>query len=235
MPMKPEGPQAIPSWLNGHAYLSLGEGMIDVIDPHSGQVVRRVPRGGAAEVEVAVTAAQEAMQVWAALPLSARQRHLAALADAVLGMAGHLAGLLADDNACTPQAAAAEIEAALAALAEGAVNGEATGPVLAVVGEARPLFTLIAAVAPLLLAGRSVVVRPAPRTCGSAYALCELSARAGWPPGVLNLIQGDESTVALLCQRPEIALVVDAGADDPAGLRAAAEAGGKCLISGGWK
>ena len=38
------------------------------------------------------------------------------------------------------------------------------------------------------------------QVCSSAaFALCELSARAGWPAGVVNLVHGDADAIAGLC------------------------------------
>ncbi len=46
-------------------------------------------------------------------------------------------------------------------------------------------------VAPALAAGCTVVIKPAEATPYSALALAELAQRAGFPPGVLNVVTGD--------------------------------------------
>ncbi|HWZ72251.1 MAG TPA: NAD-dependent succinate-semialdehyde dehydrogenase [Casimicrobiaceae bacterium] len=50
-------------------------------------------------------------------------------------------------------------------------------------------------VAPALAAGCTVVIKPALATPLSALALAELAARAGFPPGVLNVITGKSSAI----------------------------------------
>jgi succinate-semialdehyde dehydrogenase/glutarate-semialdehyde dehydrogenase len=50
-------------------------------------------------------------------------------------------------------------------------------------------------VAPALAAGCTVVIKPAVATPLSALALAELAARAGFPPGVLNVITGKASAI----------------------------------------
>jgi succinate-semialdehyde dehydrogenase / glutarate-semialdehyde dehydrogenase len=50
-------------------------------------------------------------------------------------------------------------------------------------------------VAPALAAGCTVVIKPALATPLSALALAELAARAGFPPGVLNVITGKASAI----------------------------------------
>mgnify|MGYP001766545757 CR=1 FL=1 len=87
--------------------------------------------------------------------------------------------------------------AAVAAL-RGAEVGE-PGVVAIVVDATRPLAGLAEAAAPALRAGACVIVKPSPKAPSAAYALCELSGRAGWPGGVLNLLQGDTEAIAGLC------------------------------------
>ena len=208
MKLTTDGPMAIPLWINGHPYLSMGESFFDVRNPHHDEVIRRVPLCGGAEVDVAVNAARLALEVWAVLPLSARQRQLAALADALEGYAEHFAQLIIEDTGCAELTAVAEVQATLAALDAGtlSVNG---GGVLAVITDAsRPLVALAEMIAPALLAGATIVCKPSPKAPGAAFALCELSGRVGLPPGVLNLVQGDTAAVEALCQHPEIAEVV---------------------------
>jgi len=50
-------------------------------------------------------------------------------------------------------------------------------------------------VAPALAAGCTVVIKPAEATPFSALALAELAHRAGFPPGVLNVITGDAPAI----------------------------------------
>ena len=50
-------------------------------------------------------------------------------------------------------------------------------------------------VAPALAAGCTVVIKPAEATPFSALALAELAQRAGFPPGVLNVVTGDAPAI----------------------------------------
>ncbi|MCL2524873.1 MAG: aldehyde dehydrogenase family protein [Betaproteobacteria bacterium] len=197
MEIAADGPRAIPLWINGHAYLSVGEAFYDVPQPCGGGILRRVPLCGADEAARAVAAARAAQQQWAAMGLNARRVCLTALADALERHAGHFAKLLMEEIALDETAAAAEVAAALVALRADTV-GEA-GVVGVVVDAARPLAAVAVAIAPALLAGATVIVKPSPKASAAAFALCELSARADWPAGALNLLQGDASAVAGLC------------------------------------
>src|SRR6185437_14246990 len=60
-------------------------------------------------------------------------------------------------------------------------------------------------VSPALAAGCTVVIKPAEATPFSAFALAELAGRAGFPPGVLNMITGDAQSIgAEMCANPVV-------------------------------
>lgn len=197
MEFAPEGPMALPLWINGRAYLTVGDRFYDVFNPASGEAVRRIPLCGATEAAEAVVAAQAAQAAWAARGIAERRQLLAALATGLESYAGHFAKLLDLDRAVGAEAAAQEVAAAVDALRGEAVG--ASGVCALVVGASRPLARFAAALAPAVLAGATVVVKPSPKAPSAAFALCELSARAAWPAGVLNLLQGDTAAIEGLC------------------------------------
>nr|MBA3507093.1 NAD-dependent succinate-semialdehyde dehydrogenase [Betaproteobacteria bacterium] len=60
-------------------------------------------------------------------------------------------------------------------------------------------------VAPGLAAGCTVVIKPANATPYSAFALAELAHRAGFPPGVLNVVTGNSKSIgAEMCANPAV-------------------------------
>ena len=60
-------------------------------------------------------------------------------------------------------------------------------------------------VAPALAAGCTVVIKPAEATPYSALALAELAHRAGFPPGVLNVITGEAPAIGgEMCANPTV-------------------------------
>ncbi len=197
MEFAPEGPKAIPLWINGRAYLTVTESFFDVVNPQTGEAVHRVPLCGQAEADEAVTAARKAQAAWAALAPVARQKFLDALAVALDSYSGHFAKLLRAETGLGEAEALAEVadtEEALCATAVGQPG------VVAIVADAtRPLAGLVAAAAAALRAGATVIVKPSPKAPAAAFALCELAARVDWPAGVLNLMQGDSAAIAGLC------------------------------------
>ena len=197
MDFSSEGPMAIPLWINGHAFLTVSDGFFDVTDPATGEAIRRVPLCGATEAAEAVKAARSAQSDWAAMGMTARRVCLNNLADALDRYTGHFAKLLQQEISMDDAAAKAEVEAAVAAL-RATVVGE-TGVIGVVVDAGRPLGGFAEVVAPALLAGATLVVKPSPRAPSAVFALCELSARAEWPAGVINLLQGDTAAIEGLC------------------------------------
>ena len=124
MEFAPEGPKAIPLWVNGHAYLTVTDAFFDVVDPANGEAIYRVPLCGNDEAAEAVGAARAAQPAWAALPMAARQGYLDALAAGLDRYTGHFAKLLRKETGFSEEAAQAEVAGALAAL-RGTAAGEA--------------------------------------------------------------------------------------------------------------
>jgi len=197
MEFAPDGPLAIPLWINGRAYLTVGESLFDVVNPVTGQARHRVPMCGADEAATALDAARDAQAAWAELGLAGRQTCLGRLADDLNRYAGHFAKLLVEEIGCSEAQAEAEVATAVAALLDASV-GE-TGLAALVVDAARPLAGLAAAAAPALLAGATLVLKPSPKAPSAAFALCELATRSDWPAGVLNLVHGDAPAIEGLC------------------------------------
>lgn len=197
MDFSPEGSKAIPLWVNGRAFLTVSDAFHDVINPATGETVHRVPLCGASEAAEAVGAARAAQPAWAEMGMQARRVCLANLADELAGYAGHFAKLLMAETGFDEARASSEVAAAIASLQAAAV-GE-TGVIGLVLDASRPLAGLAESLAPALMAGATAVVKPSPKAPSAAFALCELSARAEWPAGVLNLLQGDTAAIEGLC------------------------------------
>lgn len=195
-----DGPPVLPLWVNGHALLTLTSGFVETRDAISGKALRRVPLCGAEEVAGAVAAATDAAPLWAAQSPAARQAFLDAWAAELARYAAHFAALIVQETGKEEAAAEAEVAAAVADLQRAAFgNAGKPGQPLAIVWDAtQPLQAATALLAPALLAGHTLILKPAPQTSGVAYALVELSARAELPAGVVNLVQGGEETGKIL-------------------------------------
>jgi acyl-CoA reductase-like NAD-dependent aldehyde dehydrogenase len=182
-----------------------GASTFDVINPATEQPVAACPRTDLAQLNQAVAAAKAAFPGWAATPLAERRQSLLKLADALAEHTDELAKLLTQEQGKPLMAARYEIGGAigitrvLAGLdlplkvlkddANGRVVQQRTplGVVAAITPWNFPLILLMTKVAPALLAGNTVIAKPAPTTPLTTLRLGELCADI-FPAGVVNVI-----------------------------------------------
>lgn len=70
-----------------------------------------------------------------------------------------------------------------------------------------PIMMAIWKIAPALAAGCTIVLKPAPGTPLTTLMLAELTAEAGIPAGVVNIITGDNDTGQTLVEHPDVRMV----------------------------
>ena len=74
-----------------------------------------------------------------------------------------------------------------------------------------PIYTLMRKVAPALIAGNTVVVRPSNNTPLSAFALARAVERAALPAGVVNILAMDHATAEAVCTHPKVGMITLTG------------------------
>ena len=227
MEFAPDGPMAIPMWVNGHAFLTVTPDFYTVTNPVTGESLRRVPLCGAEEAAEAVKAAHAAQPEWAMMGMPARRVCLGRLADGLDRYTGHFAKLLIQECGFDEARATAEVGEAVEAL-RGAMVGE-TGVLGIVLDATRPLASFAETMGPALMAGATLVVKPSPKAPSAVFALCELTAREEWPAGVVNLLQGDSAAVEGLCGSAVDRLIYCGNAALGTQVGAMAEAAGKAF------
>ncbi|WP_433337791.1 aldehyde dehydrogenase family protein [Spirillospora sp. CA-294931] len=197
------------------------------VNPYTGEVYATVAAAGAEDVALAVTAAQDAFDAWAATSPSARRAIFLKAADLLHERGDRAADLMCGEVGGTrPWAgfnvalaadmlreAAAAITAprgeVLAAQEEGALGlavREPLGVVAAFAPWNAPVILGVRAVAAALAAGNTVVLKPsedAPLACGLFVA--DLLRDAGLPGGALNVITNDPADAAPVAE----ALIAD--------------------------
>jgi succinate-semialdehyde dehydrogenase / glutarate-semialdehyde dehydrogenase len=183
----------------------------DVIDPRSGAVIDTVPQGDAQDADIAIQSAHAAFALWRVRPMADRVKLLKRLAQ-VMRDAGEAIGDTLHRELGRPRAAAvAEVGRAADLLdiyAEeglrlqstmplGAAPGERTvvtrdpvGVVVAITPFNYPLNLLMFKLGAALVAGCTVVAKPAADTPLSTLMLADLFHRNGLPPGVFNVVTG---------------------------------------------
>lgn len=218
----------------------------DVTSPaHRGRLLARVPEADAADVDRAVTAAQEAWPAWRDQHFAARQRQLLRIADAVESNAEALARLTAVDTGNALRTQARPEVAMLVDLFRffGGVAGEVKGMTLpAGVGQLQytrqeplgvvgailpwnsPLMIAGFKVPAALAAGNTMVLKAAEDAPLSVLALASLCHEI-LPPGVLNVLSGaGEIAGAALVDHPGISKVSFTGSTE-VGRHVASRAG----------
>ena len=70
-----------------------------------------------------------------------------------------------------------------------------------------PLMMAVWKIGPALAAGCTVVLKPAPRTPLTSLMLAELTAEAGFPEGVVNVVTGGNDTGQALVEHPDVRMV----------------------------
>jgi betaine-aldehyde dehydrogenase len=91
------------------------------------------------------------------------------------------------------------------------VRREPVGVVAAVVPWNVPQFVIMTKLAPALVAGCTVVVKPAPETPLDAYLLAEMIVDAGIPDGVVNIVAGGREAGEHLISHPGVDKVAFTG------------------------
>ncbi|KFN44619.1 aldehyde dehydrogenase [Arenimonas oryziterrae] len=196
--------------IGAHARPAKSEGWLDVHEPATGARYALCPDGDADDVAAAVEAAQAAFPAWSALPTSERAHWLHRLADALQSKLEDFAQAESRD-AGKPLPLAREVEipravanlrffaAAATQFASESHHGQAglnytLRQPLGVVGCISPwnlpLYLFTWKIAPALAAGNCVVAKPSEVTPVTAWMLGELARDIGFPPGVLNIVQG---------------------------------------------
>ncbi|MFR0691395.1 aldehyde dehydrogenase [Enterobacterales bacterium AE_CKDN230030158-1A_HGKHYDSX7] len=205
---------------------------IAVFDPATEQQVAQVPAATEADVRRAVEAAARAQRSWARLPAIERGEHLRRFAEALERNAERIGVALAAESGKSLADASSEAfyagqitryHAEWARRIEGEVipsdstdetillQREPIGVVAALIPFNYPVYTFLRKVAPALITGNTVVVRPSNNTPTSAFEIARCAEEAGLPAGVLNVLTMNHDVAAVLCQQPQIGLITLTG------------------------
>jgi aldehyde dehydrogenase (NAD+) len=221
-------------FIGGEWVAPAGTATIDVISPHTEAVIGRVPEGTEADIDRAVAAARQAFDhgPWPRMSpaeraeivgrLSAiyaeRQNDMAELVTAEMGSPALFSIF---GQAAIPQMVM-QYYVDLAStytwederpgmLGPVTVTREPVGVVAAIVPWNVPQFTLMLKLAPALIAGCTVVVKPAPETPLDTYLLAEWIIEAGLPAGVVNIVAAGREVGEHLVRHPGINKVAFTG------------------------
>lgn len=208
-----------------------GSSTLDVINPATEEVLARCPRASQEQAEQAVQAAHKAFGAWRRVPLEERRAMILKLADAVNKNAAEIAKIMTQEQGKPLAEATAEM-----AYSEGFIRHLASldlkpvvledsagrliemqrkplGVVAAITPWNFPMLIAAFKLAPALLAGNTVIIKPAPTTPLTALKLGELCQQI-FPPGVVNVIVDKNDLGAFLSAHPLISKVSFTGSTE---------------------
>lgn len=201
-----------------------GAGSIDIVNPATEQMIARCPVASEQQLNDAVAAAKAAFPAWSARPQNDRRALVAQLADALAARADEFASLLTAEQGKPLDQAQYELAGAIGSLrAVAAMTIEPKvlrdegshrivevrsplGVVAAITPWNFPLLLLMNKLAPALLAGNTMVAKPAPTTPLTSLLFGAL-ANDILPAGVFNIIADRNDLGGLLTAHPDVAKV----------------------------
>ncbi|MHB8680493.1 MAG: aldehyde dehydrogenase [Acidimicrobiales bacterium] len=214
-------------FIGGEWVSPAGTGTIEVVNPTTEEVAGRVPDTTEADVDRAVAAARRAFDEgpWPRMAPAERAAVVTKVAEAIKADMQGLAELISTEMGSPVSWATMgqvfapamvfdyyaglastyafdEIRAGL--MGPVLVANEPVGVVAAIAPWNVPLFIAAAKLAPALVAGCSVVFKPAPETPLDAFRLAELFEEAGLPKGVLSVLPAGREVGEHLVRHPQV-------------------------------
>lgn len=208
--------------------LLAGAERLEVINPATGGILTYAPRADRIQLDAAVAAARAAFRGWAKSPITERRRLLLEIAEALGRRREQFAQVITEEQGKPLAQAQMEVGGTIAViqtlarleLAPKILRDTAEqrlerhpmplGVVAAITPWNFPLLTQAAKITPALLAGNTVVAKPAPTTPLTALLFAELCAQR-LPRGVLNVIVDRNDLGDALTSHPDVAKVAFTG------------------------
>ncbi len=216
-------------YIDGQWVKAESSNTLPVHDSSSEEVMATVPAGTVKEIEAAVLAARAAFDGWAGLPVETRAAYLDKVAIGVKARTLELATAIAREVGM-PLKMAKAIQVGGPAwhwanfakvarnfewqkkVGNSVVVREPIGVVGCITPWNFPLSQITLKVAPAMVAGCTVVLKPSEIAPVNAMILAEIIHEAGIPPGVFNLVNGLGPVVGeVLATHPEVDMVSFSG------------------------
>lgn len=226
------------SVFDGPYYLSIAGKLVstdahfDVFNPATGQVFAKAPSGSPEQLEAAITAAKGAFKIWSVLSYEQRQSYLDAYADALQEHRDELARLLTlEQGKPLTTMAEPEVDQAISWIRQIAARRipveiveendnhivELHHTPLGVVGAITPWnFPVLLAlwkVAPALITGNTMVIKPSPFTPLTTLRFGQI-AQSVLPAGVLSVVSGGNELGPQMTAHPDIAKISFTGSTE---------------------
>jgi len=202
--------------------------VFQIINASTGERIATVPEGVEADIDAAVAAARDAFDNsgWPKASPAERAKVMLKFMEAIIKRGPQLAEAVSMQNGM-PVSLSNMLEAQFpvgllqyyASLADGLslsetrpsqmgketlVEKSAIGVVGAIVPWNFPVTLAFSKIAPAMLAGCTLVIKPSPGTVLDSYLVAEAALEAGVPAGVINIVAADRSAGAHLVSHPGV-------------------------------
>ena len=218
-----------PMYIDGQFVSWQGDSWIDVINPSTEECLSRIPDGDAEHAKRAIDAAERAQPAWEALPAIERAGWLRKIAAGIRVRAAEISQMIVAEGGKIQQLAEVEVGftadyieymAEWSRRYEGEIlqsdrPGEnifvfkrALGVTTGILPWNFPFFLIARKLAPALITGNTIVIKPSEFTPNNAIAFAEIVHEIGLPKGVFNLVLGRGETVGQeLAGNPKVDMV----------------------------
>lgn len=204
----------------------------DVLNPATGELLVKAPAATAKELDQAIAAAKTAFKSWSALSYDQRQNYLNTYADALEAHRDELARLLTlEQGKPLKTGAEPEVDQSISYIRQIAgrripveiveetdehiveLHHTPLGVVGAITPWNFPVLLALWKVAPALITGNTIVIKPSPFTPLTSLRFGEI-AQGVLPPGVLSVVSGDNELGPQLTAHPDIAKISFTGSTE---------------------
>lgn len=218
--------RTLKNYIGGEWVDSESGGLLDVENPSTGEALARVSLSTASEMDRAIAAAKAAFSTWREVPVSQRCEKLFGLVERIRANSEELARLLTEENGkslCDSRAEVkralenAEVACGMPVLSQGdklvgaapGIDGEVLrlpiGPCGMIAPFNFPMMVPFWFFPYALATGNTYVLKPSEQVPMSMQRVTELIAESGFPPGVFNLVHGDQVAAEALLENRDVA------------------------------
>ena len=210
------------SYVNG-VWSSSGKKTFNVYNPANGEKISSVIDGGTSMTKKAIKAANIAFKIWKETTAKHRSTILEKWSDLIIRNSNQLSEIITLESGKPINESKGEVNYGASFVKWFAEEGKRTygdiipshtkdrrlivikqpvGVVAAITPWNFPLAMITRKVSPALAAGCSVIIRPTEESPLTALALAYLSDKAGFPPGVINVVVGKNPSAMgkILCE-----------------------------------
>ncbi len=221
----PAAPDTVTHWIDGKAASGTGTRAMDVFNPATGKVARRVVMASAEDVNRAVASASAAFDGWANTPPIRRARVLQRFLNLLNEHRDALAATITAEHGKVLSDAQGEVMRGVDVVEFACgipqlLKGDFTDQVSTSIDNwtLRQPLGVVAGVTPFnfpcmvpcwmfpiaIAAGNTFVLKPSERDPSASLIMADLLRQAGLPDGVFNVVQGDRVAVDALLEHPDV-------------------------------